>query len=114
MTGDRVEAAAKALPDSELAQKLRDAAEQFLYDGDTDRPLPGYHEVLDLADSVAAAPLLERQLRDKIADEIDAYAEGHPGATALEFSFPKGVYNGFKRAARMARRRDFEAGAGRG
>lgn len=32
------------------AKALRDAAEDLFYDGDTDRPMPGYSDLLDRAD----------------------------------------------------------------
>ena len=35
------------------AKALRDAAEDLFYDGDTDRPMPGYSDLLDRADRIA-------------------------------------------------------------
>jgi hypothetical protein len=40
------------------AEKVREAAEQWLYDGDRDCPLPGYNEVQDLADTIERFPLV--------------------------------------------------------
>lgn len=34
------------------AEALRDAAEDLFYDGDTDRPMPGYSDLLDRADQM--------------------------------------------------------------
>ena len=43
-------------------------------------------------------------LRASIADELVDYAESHPGAKARDLTYEKGIYNGFRRAARMVRR----------
>jgi hypothetical protein len=39
---------------AKVRQELRDFAEEYLYDGDRDRSLPGYLQLLDLAESFAA------------------------------------------------------------
>lgn len=36
----------------QVATKICDYAEEHLYDGDRDRPLPGYLQMLDLADLI--------------------------------------------------------------
>lgn len=53
-------------------------------------------------------------IRAHIADEIDAVAEAHPGATELagEFTYNRGIYNGFKRGARLARTGDWRKNDG--
>ena len=45
----RIEAAAEQRG---AAKALRDAAEDLFYDGDTDRPMPGYSDLLDRADQM--------------------------------------------------------------
>jgi hypothetical protein len=42
----------------DVAEKVREAAEQWLYNGDRDCPLPGYNEVQDLADTIERFPLV--------------------------------------------------------
>ena len=46
----RIEAAAEQRG---AAKALGDSAEDLFYDGDTDRPMPGYSDLLDRADRIA-------------------------------------------------------------
>lgn len=62
--------------------RLREIAEVYLYDGDTDRPLPGYNELLDAAgghdDNPPAAPADDEALKrlERKLDTLRAIAQG--------------------------------------
>jgi hypothetical protein len=52
---------------TEAAAKIRDIAETFLYDGDTDQPLPGYEALLDIG-----TPRRRAAVRARKAKILDA------------------------------------------
>ena len=84
---------------TELAEQLREFAEQYLYDGEhSDQPLPGYNLLLDLADQVDAELA---ELPERIAAKIE---ESIPGPIARKSSGHFHVYSqGLQRATEIAR-----------